>query len=68
MSTADPRQHGLNMEAKARNAYIADQAQQGSPVTVTQHGLFVDDQLPFRAASCDGLSCSPVNGVGVLVR
>ena len=66
MSTADPRQHGLNMEAKARNAYVAYQAQQGSPVTVTQHGLFVDDQLPFLAASCDGLSCSPVNGVGVL--
>ena len=36
------------------------------PVTVTQHGLFIDDQLPFLAASCDGLSCSPVNGVGVL--
>ena len=40
------------MEPVARDAYMAESSRQGA--VVTEHGLFVDPELPFLGASTDG--------------
>ena len=51
----DSRAHGHELEDQARRAYIDTKSKCGHPVTVTQHGLFVDETFPFLASSTNGL-------------
>ena len=63
----DLRAHGHRMEETARTAYITSKAKSGSAVTVSQNGLFVDKELPFLAASTDGIIREEgIEGKGVL--
>ena len=55
MKKDDPRMHGHECEPEARQAYIDRKASEGCPVSVTQHGLIVDRDLPFLASSPDGI-------------
>ena len=55
------------MEDAARKAYIETKGKHGTKVTVTERGLFVDAELPYFAASTDGMIAEEgVGGNGVL--
>ena len=66
LSDNDPRAHGHCFEASAREAYIAFKSESGCDTTVTEHGLFVHADLPYLAASTDGIVHSATEGKGVL--
>ena len=66
LSDSDPRAHGHCFEASAREAYIAFKSESGCDTTVTEHGLFVHADLPYLAASTDGIVHSATEGKGVL--
>lgn len=66
LNASDPRQHGHEMEGKARQAYLELQAERGQPVQVEEHGLFVSSKHPYLAASTDGIVTTASGDRGVL--
>ena len=63
----DPRQYGLKLEPRAREAYVALKQAEGPTIAVKESGLLVSEQFPFLATSTDGIiTNNKEHGPGVL--